>query len=314
MNSGKVLRTYSTPTKSLFRRVIARIPAPLIFLAPMLTLVTVFFFVPVILNLILAFTDMDYRLQWSFVGIVSYLKLFRDPLLLKILKNTAAYVLCTLAINAGFGLVLALLTTYFVRSENAGLIFRALWMLPRMTPSVVYALLWLWVLDPTDYGLLNIFLKQFFGLPPQDWILNHPMGVVIIVDGSIGASFGMIIYSAAIKSIPTDYIMAARVDGASDLGIVRRVILPLLKWPIMFVVTWQMLSLLASYEYILLITDGGPFFKSEVWSLHAYHKAFAHMEYGYGAAIAMLLVTAAVILTLILLKVFGFRRLMELAR
>ena len=311
---GHLKAAYAPALASPLRRAIRKFPVQLLFLAPMLTLVVAFFFIPVILNIFLAFTDMDFKLQWNFVGIKSYLKLFHDPLIPKILKNTVTYVLCTLMINAGFGLVLALLTTYFVRSENLGLIFRAIWMLPRMTPSVVYALLWLWVLDPTDYGLMNMILKQLFGMPPQDWILNHPMGVVILVDGSIGASFGMIIYSAAIKSIPPDYIMAAKVDGASDLGIVRRIILPLLRWPIMFVVTWQTLSLLASYEYILLITDGGPFFKSEVWSLHAYHKAFAHMQYGYGAAIAMILVAIAVIITLILLKVFGFRRLMELAR
>ena len=82
----------------------------------------------------------------------------------------------------------------------------------------------------------------------------------------------------------------------------------------MFVTIWQTLSLLASYEYILLVTDGGPSYKSEVWSLYAYHKAFSSLQYGYGAAIAMVLVIVAVIIALLMLRIFGFRRLMELMR
>ena len=305
---------YQTVQRSPWGQLLRHLPTYWLFLAPMLFLVLIFFFIPVFLNLLLAFTDMDFKLRWDFVGLKNYYKFFQDPVIPLIVKNTITYVGLTLLINAGFGLVLALLTTYFVKLENVGLAFRSLWLLPRMTPPVVYALLWLWVLDPTEYGLLNMALKTFFGLPPQSWLLNHPMATIIVVNGMVGASFGMIIFSAAIKSIPTDYIRAAKVDGASDLGVVRWVILPLLKWPLMFVTIWQTLSLLASYEYILLVTDGGPSYKSEVWSLYAYHKAFSSLQYGYGAAIAMVLVIVAVIIALLMLRIFGFRRLMELMR
>ncbi|HIC96472.1 TPA: sugar ABC transporter permease [Candidatus Bipolaricaulota bacterium] len=299
---------------TLRRAIARRFPVHLPFLIPFFALVVSFFFIPVLLNIFLAFTDMDYKLQWELVGLRSYFKLFKDPLIPKIMKNTAIYVSCTLAINVLFGFLLALLTTYYVKSETTGLIFRAFWMLPRMTPPVVYVLLWLWLFDPTDYGLLNMILKELFGMPPQNWLLNYPMAAVILINGMIGASFGMIIFSAAIKSIPPDYIMAAQVDGASNFGIVFKIILPLLKWPIMFVTAWQIISLLESYEYILLTTGGGPFHKTEVWSLFAYNKAFTAQQYGYGAAIAMIQVVISAIAALTVLKIFGFRRLMELAR
>jgi len=289
------------------RKVPIRIPSHVPFLLPFIVLVTLFFFIPVILNVLLAFTDMDFAMRWDFVGFINYFRFVSDQIIPKVLVNTIIYVAATLAINVGLGLTLGLLSTYYV-PENIGLIFRAIWLLPRMTPPVVYALLWLWVLDPTEYGLLNMIIGQ-----NVNWTMQHPLGIVILVNGIIGASFGMIIFSASIKSIPRDYIMAAQVDGASNWGIVRRIIIPLLRWPLMFVTTWQTLSLLASYEYILLVTDGGPFYKSEVWSLYAYHTAFSHQMYGYGAAIAMVLVVVAVIVTLIMLKIFGFRRLMELA-
>jgi inositol-phosphate transport system permease protein len=236
-----------------------------------------------------------------------------DPIIPRIARNTAIYVFFTLIFNVSFGFFLALLSTFYVQRQSVGFVFRSIWLLPRMTPPVIYILMWQWFVSPTEVGFVNQLLHAF-GQPPQAWLARHPMPVIILVNGIIGASFGMIIFSAAIKSIPIDLFRAARVDGASDLAIVRRIIVPMLKWPIMFMTVWQTLSLLASYEYILLLTDGGPFYKSEVWSLHAYHRAFSSLQFGYGASIALVLVAVAVVISFIMLRFFGFRRLMEPAK
>jgi len=283
------------------------------FLGPFLFLVMIYFFLPVVLTTALSFTGMDSKMQWNFVGLENFRRLFSDPIIPKIARNTAVYVIFTCMFNVGFGFFLALLTTYFVERENIGLIFRSIWLLPRMTPSVIYIIMWQWFVSPTDVGLVNQILRAF-DQPLQSWLARHPMPIVILVNGVIGASFGMIVFSAAIKSIPVDLIRAARVDGASDLNIVSRIIIPLLKWPIMFLTIWQTLSLLASYDYILLLTDGGPFYKSEVWALNAYHRAFSSLQFGYGAAIALILVVVGILMTVIMLKLFGFQRLMEPAR
>ena len=79
----------------------------------------------------------------------------------------------------------------------------------------------------------------------------------MLVNG-LTASLGLVIFTAAIESIPRDLLRAARVDGATTAQIVWRLILPLLRWPIMFVTTYQTLSLLASFEAILLLTNGIP--------------------------------------------------------
>jgi len=78
----------------------------------------------------------------------------------------------------------------------------------------------------------------------------------------------------------------------------------------MFVTMWQLLSLLTSYEYILLLTGGGPGVESEVLALYSYHKAFESFEYGYGSAISLVLVFVALILCFILWKVFGMEKMM----
>ncbi|WP_427337896.1 carbohydrate ABC transporter permease [Caloranaerobacter sp. DY30410] len=281
------------------------------FLGPFLILVTLFFLVPVILTAIISLTGMDFKLNWDFIGIANFIKILKDSVIPQVIKNTIVYVVFTCIINVGFGFVLAVITTYFIKNENIGLFFRTVWLLPRMTPAVVYALLWLWFLDPTEYGMLNVIMKNLFNMPSQSWILDNPMKVIILANGMIGASFGMVIFSAAIKSISEDYFRAAMIDGANDLQIIRNIIIPFLKWPIMFLTIWQTLSLLTSYEYILLITDGGPLFDSEVWALFAYHKAFANFEFGYGSAIAMILVIVGIVVTLLMLKFFGYDRMMN---
>lgn len=282
------------------------------FLSPGLLLTIGFFVIPVIVTAIMGFTSLDYRFKWDFIGFGNYIRMTKDFLIPKILVNTLVYTFGTLGIfNVTFGLILALLTTSI--GERAGLFFRALWLLPRFTPPVVYAAIWLWILSPTKNGLLN-GLRDLLGFPPVAWISENPWGVIIVTNGIIGASMGMVVFASAIKSIPRDYLWAARVDGASWFQEVRHIILPLIRWPLMFITAYQTLSLLTSYEYILLITQGGPFHASEVWSLYAYNVAFSSYSgtfaFGYGAALATVLVIIGTIASIVYWKVFRFRKMM----
>lgn len=151
-------------------------------------------------------------------------------------------------------------------------------------------------------------------MPPVKWLSAHPMTAVILANGLIGVSFGMIIFSSAIKSIPKNLFHAANVDGASQWSIIKDIIIPAVRWPLMFVTIWQFLSLFTSYEYILLLTDGGPLFGSEVLALYSYHKAFQNFEYGYGSAISLILVLIALIFSLIMWKMFGMKKMMGSSR
>lgn len=286
---------------------------PAIMLGPFIILIFLFFFLPVLLTAILAFTSMDSSMKWDFNGLENFRSIITDPNILLIVKNTAIYVFFTLLINVFFGLALGILTTYFVQREFIGLTFRAIWMLPRISPPIVYILLWLWFFDPSEYGVLNS-LRSFFGMPPIEWLSDYPMIAIILANGLIGASFGMIIFSSAIKSIPRDLFQAAQVDGASQWSIIKDIIIPAVRWPLMFVTLWQCLSLLTSYEYILLLTNGGPLFESEVLALYSYHKAFQNFEFGYGAAISLVLVLIALIFSLITWKTFGMKKMISSSR
>lgn len=286
---------------------------PYILLAPFLILVVLFFFIPIIITGIMSFTDMNYAMKWNFIGFSNFKRIIEDPNFSELILNTVKYVLGTLSINVFFALFLAILTAYFIQNERMSTTYRTLWMLPRISPPIIYIVLWMQLLDPSGLGIFNR-VRGLFGAEPYFWVGNHAMTIVILVNGLVGASYGMTIFSAAIKSIPVELLRAAKVDGASDTSVIFDIILPAIKWPIMFVSIWQLLSLLTSYEYILLLTDGGPLFDSEVWALHAYHLAFKNLEFGYGAALALVLVFIAVICTLVMLKIFGFSRMLKSSR
>ena len=216
--------------------------------------------------------------------------------------------------NVGLALLLALLTAHINR--QASFFFRLLWLLPRITPSVVYIVMWQRIAQPPPHGILNQFLG-LLGVEHQPyWINEAPWLFVILANGFVGASFGLIIFSSAIEAIPQDLMVAAKVDGASAWQIIRDITLPLLRWPLLFVTTYQTLSLLVSFEYILLLTNGGPgLFTTEVWALTAYKRAlgtyFGSNQWGYGAAWGFVLVLIGAVLSIVYLRVFRFNDLVQ---
>ncbi len=286
-----------------------RYAAPLVFVLPATLLILLFFVAPAVTTLYLSLTDLSTitfrNPQW--VGAGNYHALLGDPFLGRILLNTARYVGLTLLFNVGMGLVLALLSSSV--PERYGNQIRAVWLLPRILPPVVYVLIWQGLTREAPYGLIS----DLFGIS-RNWITAQPWTVIIVANGLVGASFGMLIFASAIRAIPQDLFYAAAVDGATTSQTVRRVVLPLLRWPILFVTAYQTLSLLTSFEYILLLTAGGPgFYTTTVWSLHAYQLAlsnyFGNVQFGLGAAMAAILVVLGIAVSLGYLRLFNFKAL-----
>ena len=282
-----------------------------LFLGPALLLLFVFFIAPIVIDLVLAFTDMGRTLKVGKFTLENFERMLtRDTRLLGSLGVTFVFVLLTLGIfNVTFALLLALMTTSV--APRMGAFFRAVWLLPRMSPSVVYALLWLWVVDPNERGLLNQIVINVFDMPPVDLRNNQPLLLIILANGFIGASLGMLIFTSAIRSIPEHLFHAARVDGAGPLSIVRHITLPALRWPISYMTIHQSLSLLVSFEYILLITGGGPFYDTTVFSLYAYRRAFESGDYAYGAALSLILVVIGVVAALALWRLMDMKQLLQ---
>ena len=291
------------------------------FLGPAFLVVGLFFVVPVIVDIVISFSDLGRDLRITKFSTDNYERALgvgdtrRDRQLPGVIARTVIYVGGTLLIfNTTFGLILALTTTAL--PTGSGGFFRAVWLLPRMSPSVVYAILWIWSIHGGDTSLLNQILLEVFGVSEAiDLRQLHPMWVIIIANGFIGASFAMIILTSAIRSIPDHLFHAARCDGAGPLSLIRHITLPQLRWPLTYIVIWQTLSLMTSFEYILLITGGGPFRATTVYAIFIFQRAFsASGQYAYGAALTFFLIVPGVALALILWRVSNMRKLMQQPR
>lgn len=262
-----------------------------------------------------AAADVEALVTASYTGWVwttdNFARLVGQPDTWRLVGNTVFYVATTLAFNVGVGLVLALTTFYL--PKRAGSVFSALWLLPRITPVVLYTVMWKWF--TWDGGFLYV-VAESLGLPAFNYMkgsVPSAWTIVILVNGFIGASFGMILFSGALRAIPVQQLWASEVDGASRWQQIRRIILPQLRWPILFVTSYQTLSLLSSYEQIWLTTNGGPGSTTSVWALEAFQVALVNytgnLQYGLGAAMALILVVVGLTLSLVYLRLFRFGEL-----
>ena len=289
------------------------------FLGPAALLVLVFFLIPVVVLFVLSLTDLassNFNQPWTYIGFDNYQRVIDDPFRDRIIGNTFRYVVTTLILfNVGLALLLAVLTTHVNRA--VGFAARALWLLPRITPPVVYVVMWQRIGQQAPFGILGQSLSAVGGLgvdTDQYFLNNNPWMFVILINGFVGASFGMILFSSAIESIPKDLTMAARVDGAGTWRVIRDVTVPQLKYPLLFVTAYQTLSLLVSFEYILLLTRGGPgLFQTEVWALTSYNRAlgsyFGANQWASGAAWGFILVSIGLIMATVYLRLFRFREM-----
>lgn len=248
---------------------------------------------------------------WSWTT-ANFERLWNSSDTVRVLLNTAFYVTVTLVVfNTTYAMILAI-STHYLPERPAG-IFRAIWLLPRISPPVIYVLMWKWL--TWDTGFLSTFF-QMFGAPSKNYLLDTTANAwffVIMMNGFVGASMGMLVFSSALKAIPQSQFWASEVDGASRWQQIRRIVLPQMRWPLLFVTCYQTLSLLTSFELVFLSTEGGPGGTTDVWALTTYQTALSNysgnLQYGLGTAMALVLVTVGIILALIYLRVFNYNAL-----
>ena len=275
-------------------------------LSPFFILTGVFVAIPIVLMVIISFTDMGLNFEWNFIGLLNYKRVLKDPMIPAILFRTIIFVVLCTVLSVFGSVFISLMTTYYLdvayRKENAGLLFRIIWLIPSLTPSVVYAFIWRFVFGANDQALINGILSKF-GIPPVTWLANYPMQILIFICCLSSASGSIILFASAIRQIPDNIIQAARVDGASNFYIMKKIVMPYLRWPITQKTLWSVLSFFCTYEIIMLLTAGGPGGKTTTFAYYIYKNAFEMHKFGLGAALSVLLVTMSCVVGLIVLKI-----------
>ena len=287
----------------------------LAFLSPFLVLTFLFFILPAIYTVVISFTSMRSSLAMTFNGVENYIRILTDATMAEIFKNSIVYAALCITFSLILSISLAVITQYFFKGNSLGVFFRILWLIPSLLPSVVYVAFWRYFFGPMDSSFLNGILLGLGAIDePVSWLTRNAMTVLILITVLGSVSGNMILLSASINAIPQDIFHAAQIDGASEKSVVRRIVIPFLKWPITYITISDTIGYISSYFVIMLLTGGGPLHKTTILPLYAYQMAFEKKYYGFGASVSMLIVILCFVLTLILLKMFDFDEMMKSPR
>jgi multiple sugar transport system permease protein len=272
----------------------------------------VLFLIFVIYPILKAFQMSFY--EWSvmpnvpnvFVGLKNYIQAYNDPVIRRALVNTTLYVIVTVPGQ----MILALAVALFVNRISKGKVFfRILYYLPVITSWVVVSLLFKYLFQ-SPKGIINNFLVNVFHIIPLPvaWLQNTPSAFVPIWALGIwkGIGWGMVIFLAALTSVPHELYEAAEIDGANAWGKLLYITLPLIRPTLVFVLVVLMIGGFNVFTSVLLITDGGPLQRTEVILTYMYHQAFDYLNFGFGAAISFIL--AAIIIVLSFIQVRFLRK------
>ncbi|MEZ5866504.1 MAG: sugar ABC transporter permease [Geminicoccaceae bacterium] len=221
-----------------------------------------------------------------------------DPVFLQVVWNNFLYALVTIPLSIGIALVMAL----WVNERLAGRGFlRMAYFTPTVLPMVAAANIWLFFYTP-GFGLLNQIIALFGG--PDVNFLGSPetaLWSVMAVSVWKEAGFFMIFYLAALQSIPPSLKEAAKLEGASDVHYVRRVVLPLLMPTTLFVLVNAVIGAFRVVDHIVAMTGGGPSNASSLLLFYIYETGFKFWDTSYAAALTVVLL--AVLITVSVLQV-----------
>jgi multiple sugar transport system permease protein len=275
------------------------------FVAPALSVIAVFFFLPVAASVLLSLTDFDIyavasRANLRFVGHENYVRLLHDPLFWVALRNTVYFVLVAgpLSIAASLGAAL-LVTARLVRFKA---VFRTIFFLPVVTTLIAIAVVWRYVYHPR-FGLLNYALAAC-GLGPIDWLGDPTWAMPAIILMAVWKNFGfnMVIFIAGLQSIPERLYEAASIDGAGAAAQFRHVTAPMLAPTFLFVAVITAIGYFQLFAEPYVMTQGGPAHATLSIVLLMYREGFRWWSMGYAAALAFVLFAIILALTLAALR------------
>lgn len=278
--------------------------APYLFLAPTIVVLGVFVLWPMLRSLYISFTDSSIVGSADWVGLENYAELLEDPAFGNALLNTVVYAVCTTPVSVLIALVLAVLLN---RAIPARTFFRAVIFFPFVISFSIIAIAWSFMLDP-QVGIINIWLNEL-GFSTGNGIRDpaHAMTYVIGVGVWRNVGFFMVMFLAGLQSIPRDLYEAASIDGATSWQQFRSITAPLLSNTTMFVVVIASIFSFQAFDHIYVMTNGGPFFKTETLVMLIYRSGFENYEMGYASAISWVLVAMVLAVSLVQLAYFNRR-------
>lgn len=274
----------------------------LVFVTPFLLIYVLFLVWPTVLGFQMSLSSVNIAGGNNhFVGFGNYLEAFGDPRMWRSLWNTLVFTVLSTIPLVFFGLAFALLVHHL---RFVQWLWRLSFFGPFLLPSAVVSILWLQMIYPPDYGLINGALGTdvlWLGDP------STAMWSVVLTTVWWTVGFNFLLYLAALQSIPQHLYEAAAIDGASAWDKLRSITLPLLGRTTALIVVLQLLASLKVFDQIYLMTGGGPQDATRPIIEYAYDIGFTGYRTGYASAVSYILFVLIVIVSLAQLRLFRKR-------
>lgn len=291
------LRTSATPRRRRADGARDGFGAAFVLMLPAIALYALFSLTPIVATIWISFTDSGgFNTEASFVGFDNYLRATEDPIIWQSLGRTFLWLFYHVVLAGGLGLGLALAISRLSRTR---VFFRTAFFLPHLVSLAVVGVIWANIYDPF-YGLINTALTQW-GLASwaKGW-LSDPLLVLFSVNvASSWQGFGlyMLLFIAGLQNIDHTLYEAAEIDGANGWQKLWNVTLPGLSEVMTFVLSLAMINGLKGFATVFVMTNGGPFYASEIITTYIYRLAFQAQDHGLAAVLCILMSALAITIT-----------------
>lgn len=271
-----------------------------LYISPAIIGVFVFMLYPLVSSLYHAFTKWDGLTPARWTGLANFRYMFfDDPTFWPSLRATGYFVLLSVPSGMVFGLALAVLLN---RALAGVRVFRTIFYLPVVLPSIAVLTLWKYIYDPL-YGLANQVLRALH-LPTSLWLQSSRMAMpAIVIVGIWGVGASMIIFLAGLQNVPTEIYEAARADGAGPVRLFFTITLPLITPILLLQLILGLVLAFQAFNQIQVMTNGGPGTSTYLFMYKIYNDAFgSYPNLGLATAEAWILFVIIMIITGITLK------------
>ena len=272
-----------------------------IFAFPALFLFTIVVFIPIIQSTYRSLFDWNGLTEPLYIGLRNYADLFKDKDFYVSLINGLIFAATLLIYQVGLGSLIAILISN--KKLKGQKLYRISFFLPVVLSVTVVCQLWLSIYNG-QFGLLNKVFEALGIAYRQDWLGSTKQAIyaVSFVDAWHYIGYHIIIFYTAIKGIPDHYYEAARIDGASPFQITTKITIPLLSETYKTCLILALTSGLKGFEQMFIMTGGGPGTATHTLTMLMYKSMFRLNDFGYGCAIATILLIQCLIVTYLINK------------
>jgi len=270
----------------------------MIMILPAFIYFIVFVYYPIASLFKLSFFKYDlFKPHPEFIGLQNYIKLMTDADFLNGLGNTTYFALFMIIFSVGISFFLAIMID---KSKVLNNFYKIVYFMPYITPMVAVVLIWGWLFQPGEAGLINYFLS-FFGIAPQSWLYNTRLAMpsLIVICVWRGLGYRTIIFIAGLKAIPQQYYEAAGIDGANAWQKIKYITFPCLKPVFQFVLIITTMEAFKIFIPMYVLTQGGPVGTTKTMVYNIYKQAFQFQKWGYAAVQVVVLFILLLSLTLL---------------